>query len=90
MVTFFYDFLLLREKQDKFDTMNQLHSKKMNEGALGKYYCVLFDTWDFILEICFATVLPELEKVLNVPIILKLVMEMFLKNAVIFKSRTDF
>ena len=44
MDTFFYDFLLLREKQDKFDTMNQLHSKKMNGGALGQYYFVLFDT----------------------------------------------
>ena len=32
----------------------------------------------------------ELEKVLNIPSILKLVMEMFLKSAVIFKSRTDF
>ena len=41
--------------------------------------------WHFYLT-CWFT---ELEKVLNVPSILKLATEMFLKSAVIFKSGTD-
>ena len=36
------------------------------------------------------TVLAELEKVLNVPSILKMATEMFLKSAVFFKSGMDF